>query len=93
MLHLTSFMDLTITHMVLVHKRTTLCLDFGYCPRSHRGDCFPRRHGFSARGSHTRSDPRHLDDPHFPSRGSRPTGSNGEVQKTVKTSLGCMVKC
>jgi hypothetical protein len=24
---LTSFMDLTITHMVLVHERTTLCLD------------------------------------------------------------------
>jgi hypothetical protein len=26
-LHLVSFMDLTITHMVLVHERTTLCLD------------------------------------------------------------------
>jgi hypothetical protein len=25
--HLASFMDLTITHMVLVHERTTLCLD------------------------------------------------------------------
>jgi hypothetical protein len=26
-LHLISFMDLTITHMVLIHERTTLCLD------------------------------------------------------------------
>jgi hypothetical protein len=26
-LHLALFMDLTIAHMVLVHKRTTLCLD------------------------------------------------------------------
>jgi hypothetical protein len=27
MLHLASFMDLTIAHMVLVHERTTLFLD------------------------------------------------------------------
>jgi hypothetical protein len=27
LLHLASLMDLTITHMVLIHKRTTLCLD------------------------------------------------------------------
>jgi hypothetical protein len=27
MLCLVSFMDLTISHMVLVHNRTTLCLD------------------------------------------------------------------
>jgi hypothetical protein len=27
MRHLASFMDLTITHMVLVHERTVLCLD------------------------------------------------------------------
>jgi hypothetical protein len=27
MLRLISFMDLTITHMVLVHERMTLCLD------------------------------------------------------------------
>jgi hypothetical protein len=26
-LHLISFMDLTITYMVLIHERTTLCLD------------------------------------------------------------------
>jgi hypothetical protein len=27
MLHLISFMDLTITHMVLLHERIALCLD------------------------------------------------------------------
>jgi hypothetical protein len=34
-----------------------------------------------------------LDGPHFPHRGSRPTRSNGEVLKTIKTSSGHMVKC
>jgi hypothetical protein len=66
---------------------------FGYGPRFHRGDCPPRRHGFPAGESYTRFKPRHLDDPRFLCRGSRPTHSNGEVQKTVKTSLGRMVKC
>jgi hypothetical protein len=34
-----------------------------------------------------------LDGPRFPRRGSRSTCSNGEVQKTMKTSSGRMVKC
>jgi hypothetical protein len=66
---------------------------FGNGQRPHRGDHFPCRHGFLARESYTRFDPRHLDGPHFPCYGSRPTGSKGEVQKTVKTSSGRMVKC
>jgi hypothetical protein len=66
---------------------------FGYDPRPHRGDRTPRRHGFPAGGSFTHFEPRHLDGLHFPRHGSRPTGSKGEVQKTVKTSSGCMVKC
>jgi hypothetical protein len=66
---------------------------FGYGPRPHRGDCFPCRPGFSAGGSHTHFQPRHLGDPRFLCRGSRPTGSNSEVQRTVKTSSGHMVKC
>jgi hypothetical protein len=91
---LTFFMDLTITHMLLVHERITLCLDgLVMGPHSHRGDHFPRRHGFPTRGSYTHFEPRHLDNPHFPHRGSHPTSSNGEVQKTVKTSSGRMVKC
>jgi hypothetical protein len=66
---------------------------FGYGPRSHRGDHFPHRYGFVAGESYTRFEPRHLDGQCFPPHGSCPTGSNGEVQKTVKTFLGHMVKC
>jgi hypothetical protein len=66
---------------------------FGYSPRPHRGDHFLRRPDFSAGGSYTHFEPRHLDGPCFPSHGSRPTGSNGEMLKIVKTSSGRMVKC
>jgi hypothetical protein len=62
---------------------------FGYGQRPHHGDCTPRRHGFPAGGSYTRFEP----GPHFPCRGSHPTGSKGEVQKTVKTSSSHMVNC
>jgi hypothetical protein len=65
---------------------------FGYGPRPHRGNCFPRRPGFPAGEIHTRFELRHLDGPHFPHRGSRPTRSNGDVQKIVNTSSGCKVK-
>jgi hypothetical protein len=66
---------------------------FGYGPHSHRGVRPPRRHDFPAGGSYTCFEPRHLDGPCFPHHGSHPTRSNGEVQKTMKTSSGCMVKC
>jgi hypothetical protein len=66
---------------------------FGYDPCSHRGHRPLRRHSSPARGSYTRFEPKHLDDPCFPRRGSCPTHSNGEVQKTVKTSSGRMIKC
>jgi hypothetical protein len=66
---------------------------FGYGPRPHRGDRFPRRPGFSAGGSFPHFESRHLDGPRFPCRGSRPTRPSGEVQRTVKTSSGRMVKC
>jgi hypothetical protein len=59
---------------------------FGYGPRPHRGDRFPHRHGFPAGESYTHLEPRQLDSPHFPRHGSCPTGSKGEVQKTMKTS-------
>jgi hypothetical protein len=67
--------------------------NFGYGPHSHHGDHPPRRHGFSTGGSYTRFMPRHLDSSCFPHCGSHPTHSNGEVQKTVNTSSGRMVKC
>jgi hypothetical protein len=86
MLCLASFMDLTITHMVLVHERTTLFLDTLLMTYvlivvivSHVGMIFLLE-------GYTRLEPRHLDGPYFPHRCSRPTGLNGEVQKTVKTS-------
>jgi hypothetical protein len=66
---------------------------FGYGPRPNRGDGFPHRPGFSARGSYTHFELRHLDGQRFPCRGSRPTWPSVEVQTTVKTSSSCMVKC
>jgi hypothetical protein len=66
---------------------------FGYDPRPHHGDCFPRRPCFPAGGSHTHFEPRHLNSPHFPCRCSHPTGSKGEVLKTIRTSSSHMVKC
>jgi hypothetical protein len=52
---------------------------FGYDPRPHRVDRFPCRPDFFAGASHTHLEPRHLDDPCFPHRGSRLTRPNGEV--------------
>jgi hypothetical protein len=66
---------------------------FGYDPHPHHGDRFPCRPDFAAGGSRTHFEPRHLDDPCFPLRGSCPTGPNGEVQRIVKTFSGRMVKC
>jgi hypothetical protein len=86
-------MDLTITHMILVHERTALSLRFSYGPLPHRGDHFPRMSGFPAGGFHTRFELRHLDGPHFHRRGSHPTHSNSDVQKIVKTYSGRPAKC
>jgi hypothetical protein len=66
---------------------------FGYSPRPHRGDHFPRRPGFPTGGSFPHFKLRHLDDPRFPRHGSHPTQPSGEVQRTMKTSSGHMVKC
>jgi hypothetical protein len=65
---------------------------FGYDPRPHCGDRFPCRHGFPTEGSDSHFEPRHLDGLCFSHHGSRPTWPNGEIQRDVKTSLGCMVK-
>jgi hypothetical protein len=66
---------------------------FGYGPRPHRGDRFPCMPVFPAGGSHTHFEPRHLESPRFPYRGSRPTWSSDVVQRVVKISSGPMVKC
>jgi hypothetical protein len=74
------------------HENSFVHRHIGYGPHSHRGDRPLRRHGFPVGGSYTRFEPRHFNGPCFLHRGSCPTRSNGEVQKTVKTSPGCMVK-
>jgi hypothetical protein len=66
---------------------------FGYGLHPHRGDHFLRKPGFPAGGAHTHLEPRHLDDPYFPHHGSCPTRPNGELERIMKTSSGCMVKC
>jgi hypothetical protein len=66
---------------------------FGYGTRPHRGDRFPHSPGFPTGGSFPHFESRHLDGPRFPRHGSRPTQPSGEVQRTVKTSFGRMVKC
>jgi hypothetical protein len=42
---------------------------FGYDPRPHRGDHFPRRPGFPTGGSFPHFESRHMDGPCFPRRG------------------------
>jgi hypothetical protein len=42
---------------------------FGYGPRPHHGDRFPRWPSFPAGGSYTHLESRHLDGPRFPRRG------------------------
>jgi hypothetical protein len=66
---------------------------FEYGPRTHHDDHFPRRPCFFVGASHTHLEPRHLDGPRFPYRGSCSTRPNGKVQITVKTSSGHMVMC
>jgi hypothetical protein len=66
---------------------------FGYGPRPRRGDRFPRRPDFLTGGSFPHFEPGHLDGPRFLHRGLHPTRLSGEVQRTVKTSSGRMVKC
>jgi hypothetical protein len=66
---------------------------FGYGTRPHRGDHFSCRSVFPTRGFYTHFEPRHLDSPRFLHHGSCSTWPSGEVQRTVKTSFGRMVKC
>jgi hypothetical protein len=66
---------------------------FGYNPCPRRGNHFPCRTGFPVGWSFPHFEPRHLDGPRFPYRGSCPTRPSGEVQRTMKTSSGRMVKC
>jgi hypothetical protein len=66
---------------------------FGYGPRPHRDGRFPRRPSFPTGRSFPHFELRHLDGPRFSHHGSCPTRPSGEVQRTVKTFSGRMVKC
>jgi hypothetical protein len=66
---------------------------FGHDPCPHRSDYFSRWSIFPTGWFHTHFEPRHLDGLHFPHHDSYPTRPNGEVQITMKTSSGRMVKC
>jgi hypothetical protein len=66
---------------------------FGYGPRPHHSDHFLCRPSFLSGGSYTHLELRHLDGLCFPRHDSCPTRPSGEVQRTVKTSSGRMVKC
>jgi hypothetical protein len=66
---------------------------FGYGPYPHCGDRFPHKPSFSARGSLTHPELRHLGGSHFSHHGSHPTRPNGEVQRTVKACSGRIFKC
>jgi hypothetical protein len=90
---LSSLTVLTIAHMVLVHERTALSLDALVTAHILVMVIVSCVGLVSCWRSYTHIEPRHLDGPHFPRRGSRPTRPNGEVQRTVKTSSGHMVKC
>jgi hypothetical protein len=91
---LSSLMDLTISHMVLVHERISLSLD-----------AFDMVHILivvivsyvglvSLLEGLTLTLSRDIwTTPRFPRRGSRPTQPNGELKRIVKTSSGRMVKC
>jgi hypothetical protein len=76
---LISLMDLTITHIVLVHERTTLCLAALVMAHVLTMVIISRVDIVFLLESYTCFEPRHLDGPHFPRRCSRPTGSKGEV--------------
>jgi hypothetical protein len=81
-LRLNSLMDPTIFHMILVHERTALSLDT--LVTAHvliMVTVFHVGLVFPLEG------------PCFPRRDSRPTRPSGEVQRTMKTSSGLMVKC
>jgi hypothetical protein len=72
------------------------CLEprrFGYGPRPHHGDRFPRKPGFPVGWSFPHLESRHLDGPHFSHHGSCPTRPSDEVQRMMKTFSGRMVKC
>jgi hypothetical protein len=93
MLHLIFFMDLTITHMILVHERTTLCLDALVTAHVLIVVIVPRIGTIFLLEELTLALSQDTWTVHIFPIMVHVTHSNGKMQKTVKTSSGCMVKC
>jgi hypothetical protein len=93
-LHLISFIDPTIAHMVLVHERIAVFLDALVTVHVLIMVIIPRVGTVFLLEGLTLIFSRDTWMVHvFPRRGSCPTHSNGEVQKGMKTSSSYMVKC
>jgi hypothetical protein len=90
---LISFMEITIAHMVLVHEKIALCLDALVTVHVLIVVIVPRVGTVFLQEGLTLALSQDTCMVHISQRGSRPTLSNGEVQKTMKTSSGRMVKC
>jgi hypothetical protein len=94
MLCIVSLMKLTIAHKVLVHERTALSLDALVTVHVLIVVIVSRIFiVFLLQGLTLTLSPDTSDGPYFLRHGSHPISPNGEVQKTVKTSSGCLVKC
>jgi hypothetical protein len=93
-LRLISLIDLTIAHMVLVHERTTLCLDAFDTAHDLIVMIVSRVCLVSLLEGLILTLSQDIWTTHiFPHRGSRPTRSNGELERIVKTSPSRMIKC
>jgi hypothetical protein len=79
--------------MILVHERTTLCLNALVIAHVLIVVIISHICLVSLLEGLTHFELRRLEGPRFPRRGTRPTRPNGEVQRIVKTSSGHMVKC
>jgi hypothetical protein len=93
-LHLISFMDLTIAHMVLVHERITLSLDTLVIAHVLIVVIIPCvGMVFLLEVPILTLSRDALMFQHFPHHGSHPTRSNGEVRGIVNISSSHMVTC
>jgi hypothetical protein len=91
-LHLISFMDLIIAHMVLVLERIALCLDALVMAHVLIMVIVPRVGTIFLLEDLTLALSQDTWMVHIFSIMVHVTHSNGKMQKTVKTSSGCMVK-
>lgn len=95
-LSLVPIVDRFISHMALVHETWALSHS-ALAPHVylHCGECPLCGYGFHLNGFYPRNariELRRFDGSRFPHRGTHPMCPNGDVQRTVFTFAGCMVK-